>query len=137
VAATGAGRVAAALPLRGPQADPTGALNRPGARAVAPASRINGVSHADIAMNAAAECFSIRHVCGFGDDLPEGMASLDRAISVESPTTRPVIQDGRKAAMVSFDVTADGFRAVPRTHLSLIAGGPALPPALCGAQAPY
>src|SRR5262249_32604573 len=126
VAATGAGRVAAALPLRGPQADPTGALNRPGARAVAPASRINGVSHADIAMNAAAECFSIRHVCGFGDDLPEGMASLDRAIAVESKTTRPVIQDGRKAALVSFDMTSDGFRAVPRTHLSVIAGALAL-----------
>ena len=25
--------------------------------------------------------------------------------------------------MISFDVTADGFRAVPRTHLNLIAGG--------------
>jgi len=37
-----------------------------------------------------------------------------------------VIQDGRKAAIISFDVTADGFRAVPRTHLSLIAGGLAL-----------
>ena len=31
-------------------------------------------------MNAAAEAFSIRHVCGFGSDLPEGMASLDNAI---------------------------------------------------------
>ena len=28
--------------------------------------------------------------------------------------------------MISFDVTADGFRAVPRTHLNLIAGGLAL-----------
>ena len=37
-----------------------------------------------------------------------------------------MIQDGRKAALISFDVTADGFRAVPRTHLSLIAGGLAL-----------
>jgi hypothetical protein len=34
---------------------------------------IDGVSHADLAMNAAAEAFSIRHVCGFGSDLPEGM----------------------------------------------------------------
>ena len=36
-------------------------------------------------MNAAAEAFSIRHVCGFGSDLPEGMASLDHAILRESP----------------------------------------------------
>src|ERR1035437_8998749 len=41
-------------------------------------------------------------------------------------TTRAVTQDGRRAAIISFDVTADGFRAVPRTHLNLIAGGLAL-----------
>ncbi|MGQ0683956.1 AMP-binding protein [Bradyrhizobium sp.] len=126
LAAHRAGLVVAALPLLWRQAELTVALNRTGARAVVTASRIDGVSHADIAMNAAAECFSIRHVCGFGDDLPEGMASLDRAIALESQTTRTVIQDGRKAALVSFDVTSDGFRAVPRTHLSVIAGGLAL-----------
>ena len=82
--------------------------------------------YSDIAMNAAAEAFSIRHVCGFGNDLPEGMASLDNAIFRESPTTRAVIQDGRKAALISFDVTADGFRPVPRAHLGLIAGGLAM-----------
>ena len=51
------------------------------------------------------------------------MASLDHAILRESTTTRDVIQDGRKAALISFDLTSDGFRAVPRTHLGLIAGG--------------
>ncbi|HKU09260.1 MAG TPA: class I adenylate-forming enzyme family protein [Bradyrhizobium sp.] len=126
LAAHRAGLVVAALPLLWRQAELTVALNRTGARAVVTASRIDGVSHADIAMNAAAECFSIRHVCGFGDDLPEGMASLDHAIAAESRTTRAVVQDGRKAALVSFDVTSEGFRAVPRTHLSLIAGGLAL-----------
>src|SRR5215469_11640152 len=88
--------------------------------------RIDGISHADLAMNAAAEAFSIRHVFGFGSDLPEGMASLDQAIERPSSTARAVIQDGRKAAIISFDVIGDGFRAVPRTHLSLIAGGLAL-----------
>jgi hypothetical protein len=54
------------------------------------------------------------------------MASLDLAISNGSTTSRAVVEDGRKAAVISFDVTSDGFRPVPRTHLNLIAGGLAL-----------
>jgi hypothetical protein len=77
-------------------------------------------------MNAAAEAFSIRHVCGFGNDLPEGMASLDQALVSGSETSRVITHDGRRAAIISFDVTAEGFCAVPRTHLSLIAGGLAM-----------
>jgi hypothetical protein len=126
LAAHRAGLIVALLPLLWRQAELTVALNRTGARAIVTTSKINGVVHADLAMNAAAEAFSIRHVCGFGDELPEGMASLDLALSGESAATRTVTQDGRRAAMISFDVTADGFRAVPRTHLSLMAGGLAL-----------
>jgi hypothetical protein len=126
LAAHRAGLVVALLPLLWRQAEVTVALNRTGARAIVTAERIDGVIHADLAMNAAAEAFSIRHVCGFGHDLPEGMASLDHAISGESTTSRAVTQDGRRAAIISFDVTAEGFRAVPRTHLNLIAGGLAL-----------
>ncbi len=126
LAAHRAGLVVALLPLLWRQAELTVALNRTGARAIVTSGKIDGVVHADLAMNAAAEAFSIRHVCGFGNELPEGMASLDLALSGESATTRAVTQDGRRAAIISFDVTADGFRAVPRTDLSLIAGGLAL-----------
>jgi hypothetical protein len=126
LAAYRAGLVVAVLPLLWRQAELTMALNRTAARAIVTTSKVDGIVYADLAMNAAAEAFSIRHVCGFGTDLPEGMASLDNAILRESPTTRAVIQDGRKAALISFDVTADGFRPVPRAHLSLIAGGLAL-----------
>lgn len=126
LAAHRAGLVVALFPLLWRQAELTVALNRTGARAIVTTARIDGVNHADLAMNAAAEAFSIRHVCGFGNDLPEGMASLDLAIENQSPTKRAVVQDGRKAAIISFDVTADGFRPVPRTHLQLIAGGLAL-----------
>src|SRR3984893_16805032 len=126
LAAHRAGLVVAPIPLLWRQAELTVALNRTGARAIVTAGKIDGVSHADLAMNAAAEAFSIRHVCGFGNELPEGMASLDLAIENQSSTTRPVVEDGRKAAIISFDVTAEGFRPVPRTHLHLIAGGLAL-----------
>ncbi len=126
LAAHRAGLIVALLPLLWRQADLTVALSRTGARAIVTTGKIDGVVHADLAMNAAAEAFSIRHVCGFGNELPEGMASLDLAISGQSATARAVTQDGRRAAVISFDVAADGFRAVPRTHLSLIAGGLAL-----------
>jgi AMP-binding enzyme len=126
LAAHRAGLVVALLPLLWRQAELTVALNRVGARAIVTTARIDGVNHAELAMNAAVEAFSIRHVCGFGSDLPEGMASLDLALEGRSTATRAVVQDGRKAAVISFDVTADGFRPVPRTHLSLIAGGLAL-----------
>jgi acyl-coenzyme A synthetase/AMP-(fatty) acid ligase len=126
LAAHRAGLVVALLPLLWRQAELVAALNRTGARAIVTTAKVDGVIQSDFVMNAAAEAFSIRHVCGFGSDLPEGMASLDQAMSRPSGAARHVIQDGRKAAIVSFDVTADGFRAVPRTHLSVIAGGLAL-----------
>jgi AMP-binding enzyme len=126
LAAHRAGLVVALLPQLWRQAELTVALNRTGARAIVTISRIDGVSHADLAMNAAVEAFSIRHVCGFGDDLPEGMACLDDVLANAPAAVPSATQDGRRAAIVSFDVTADGFRAVPRTHLHLIAGGLAM-----------
>jgi hypothetical protein len=126
LAAQRAGLVVALLPLLWRQAELTVALNRTGARAIVTTSRIDGVNHADLAMNAAVEAFSIRHVCGFGNDLPEGMASLDLVLADQSKASRDVAQDGRRAAIISFDITSDGFRSVPRTHLNLIAGGLAL-----------
>jgi hypothetical protein len=126
LAAHRAGLVVALLPQLWRQAELTVALNRTGARAIVTTSRIDGVGHADLAMNAAVEAFSIRHVCGFGADLPEGMASLDEVMANGPAALPSATQDGRRAAIISFDVTADGFRAVPRTHLNLIAGGLAI-----------
>ncbi|MDE2377539.1 AMP-binding protein [Bradyrhizobium sp.] len=126
LAAHRAGLVVAVLPLLWRHAELTAALNRTAARAIVTMSKIDGVAYSDLAMHAAAEAFSIRHVCGFGSELPEGMASLDEVLERDPGTTRRVIQDGRKAAMISFDVTAEGFRPVPRPHFSLIAGGLAI-----------
>jgi hypothetical protein len=126
LAAQRAGLVVAVLPLLWRHAELTAALNRTAARAIVTMSKVDGVIYSDLAMHAAAEAFSIRHVCGFGAELPEGMASLDDVLARAPGTTRSVIQDGRKAAMISFDVTAEGFRPVPRPHFSVIAGGLAI-----------
>ena len=123
LAAHRAGLVVALIPQLWRQAELVAALNRTSARAIVTMDRIEGILHSDVAMNAAAEVFSIRHVAGFGHALPEGMASLDDALARDVKPSRTAIQDGRKAAIISFDVTTDGFRAVPRPHLSLIAGG--------------
>src|ERR1700744_896241 len=80
LAAHRAGLVVALFPLLWRQTDLVAALNRTSARAIVTSARVDGLVHADLAMNAAAEAFSIRHVCGFGSDLPEGMASLDDAL---------------------------------------------------------
>jgi AMP-binding enzyme len=126
LAAQRAGLVVAVLPLLWRHAELTAALNRTAARAIVTMSKVDGVIFSDLAMHAAAEAFSIRHVCGFGAELPEGMASLDDVLARAPGTTRSVIQDGRKAALISFDVTAEGFRPVPRPHFSMIAGGLAI-----------
>ena len=126
LAAFRAGLVVALLPQLWRQADLATALNRIGARAIVTASRIDGVSHADIAMQAAADVFSIRNVFGFGDHLPEGMAGLDDVIArPPSPALFPAI-DPRRLALITFDVTADGLRSIPRSHMSLMAAGLAI-----------
>src|SRR5207248_858894 len=89
LAAYRAGLVVAVLPLLWRQAELVAALNRTAARAIVTSSRVDGVGYADLAMNAAAEAFSIRHVCGFGKVLPVGMASLDRPRGSPSSTRLP------------------------------------------------
>ncbi|MDB5521689.1 MAG: putative acid-CoA ligase [Tardiphaga sp.] len=126
LAAHRAGLVVALLPQLWRQAELTVALNRTGARAIITSRLIDGIDHADLAMNAAAEAFAIRYVGGFGADLPDGMISLDAVIAEGGGAMPAVAQDARRAAIISFDVLDDGFRAVPRTHLNLIAGGLAI-----------
>lgn len=123
LAAHRAGLVVALMPQLWRHADLAVALNRIGARAIVGCSRIDGVSHADLVMNAAVEAFSIRHVCGFGPNLPEGMVPLDDLITDGGAMAPAMAPDARQAALISFDVTNEGLLAVPRTHLNLISGG--------------
>lgn len=123
MAALRAGLVVALLPQLWRQSELTIALNRVGARALAGVSRIEIVDHGELALHAAAEAFSIRQVFGFGNDLPEGMTPLEVTTSGMNGWLSPVLPDARRPAIISFDVTPDGFRAIPRNHLQLISGG--------------
>lgn len=126
MAALRAGLVVALLPQLWRQSELTIALNRIGARAFAGVGRIELVDHGELALNAAVEAFSIRHVFGFGSNLPEGMTPLEIVTSGMNGWLPPVVPDARKPAIISFDVTPEGFRAIPRNHLQLISGGLAI-----------
>jgi hypothetical protein len=123
LAASRAGLVAALLPQLWRGADLGAALNRIGARAIVTCGEIDGVDHADLAMNAAVETFSIRHVCGFGANLPDGMVALDEALALAPAAVPALPEEVRRAAVITFDVTTDGLRVVPRSHAAMIAGG--------------
>ncbi len=122
-----AGMIAAPLPLLWRKRDIVSALRPLGAKALITSSLIGSVAHAEIAMQAAAELFSVRYVCAFGSDLPDGVVSLDgiftsaAATAAQTPT-----RDGDAAdhvAVITFEETADGIRAVARSQRQLIAGG--------------
>ena len=123
LAAIRAGMTVALLPQLWRQSELTAALTRIGARTLVSLGRIELVDHGDLAMNAAAEVFSIRHVFGFGKNLPDGMTQLDIAAHSRAEFDSPPKLDPRQPAIVTFDVTADGLCAVPRNHIQLIAGG--------------
>ncbi len=124
LAAWRAGLTVALLPQLWRRAELADALGRVSARAVICAGRIEIVDHAELARDAAADAFSVRHVFGIGDNLPDGVTALD--INAEYEPQHPLPLDARKAAIVSFDVTPDGFLAAPRSHVNLIAGGLAI-----------
>ncbi|MDQ8728894.1 class I adenylate-forming enzyme family protein [Bradyrhizobium sp. LHD-71] len=123
LAAARAGLVVAPLPQLWRQAELTDALNRIGARCIVGTTWIDSVDHAEIAMNAAAEAFSIRHVCMFGAGVPEGMVALDEVAFGRHPVHALSERDPSRANFISFDTTPEGLRAVPRTQMQIIAGG--------------
>jgi hypothetical protein len=121
-----AGMIAAPLPLLWRKQDMVAALSAVGASAIITRSRIGAVAHADIACQAAAELLSIRQVCGFGRDLPDGVVSLDECLDAPPVNFAPPARAGEAAdyvAVVTFETAPAGLIAVARNHTELIAGG--------------
>ena len=121
-----AGMIAAPVPLLWRKHDMVAALGRVGAKVIMAGSGAG----AEVAMQAAAELFPIRYVCGFGVDLPDGVAALDDVFAPgPADAIHPPARAGNPAAhiaVVTFDVTAAGITPVARNHLELIAGGVAV-----------
>ena len=76
-----AGMVAVPLPCSGGKPRSYRLSVALGAKAIVTCSRIGTEEQAEIAMQSAADLFSVRHVCGFGHGLPDGLVSLDDIFS--------------------------------------------------------
>ncbi len=118
--------IAVPLPLLWRMQDIVPALSPIGAKAIITSARIGAHPQAEIAMQVAAELFPIRYVCGFGQDLPDGVVPLDESVPASAEFFQPSARPGDAAAhvaVVTFDVTSDGLVLVARNHRELIAGG--------------
>jgi len=124
-----AGMIAAPLPLLWRRADAVAALGRIGAKALITCGRADGFSHCQLAMRIASELFSIRYVCAFGPNLPDGVVPLDELLTAETRDPLPPLDRDRinnaaaHVGLVTFEVCNNGIVPVARNHLEMIAGG--------------
>jgi hypothetical protein len=122
-----AGMIAAPLPLLWRRADVVTALKRLGAKALISCGRVGSFDPCGFAMHAAAEAFSIRYVCGFGANLPDGMVPFDDLLTLASPDPLParrpdhLFSPAAHLAVITWDVGIDGLFPVARNHLELLA----------------
>ena len=124
-----AGMIAAPLPLLWRRADAIAALTRIGGKALITCGHVGGFNHCEFAMRVASEIFSIRYVCGFGGNLPDGVVPFDDLVTAERLDPVAPFERERQhnaaahIAPISFDVGDNGIVPVARNHLELLAGG--------------
>jgi AMP-binding enzyme len=122
-----AGMIAAPLPLLWRRRDLVDALGRVSAKAILTCARAGNASPADAAMHTAAALFPIRHICGFGQNLPDGVVSIDDVFAPggthgSALPSRPDSAASHLAA-ITFDIDARGANPVARNHIEVISGG--------------
>jgi hypothetical protein len=124
-----AGMIAASLPLLSRRTDAVAGLARIGAKALFTCSRVGTFNHGQHALAVAADVFSIRYVCGFGNNLPDGVVSFDDLFAAEkldpiAPENTERQGDGSAhVAAITFDTNESGIVPVARNHAELLAGG--------------
>ncbi len=121
-----AGMIAAPLPLLWRRRDLVDALGRVSAKAIVTCARAGNAAPAEVAMHTAAALFPIRHICAFGQNLPDGIVSIDDVFAPggSDGSAMPVRPDAAAhVAAVTFDVDARGIIPVARNHIEIISGG--------------
>ena len=124
-----AGMTVAALPLLFRRSDAATALARVGAKAIISCDRVGSFAQADCAMNVAADVFSIRYVCAFGENPPDGVVSFSDLVAAEIPDPPPAEPIARRSnaaahiALITFELGEGGIVPVARSHAELLAGG--------------
>jgi acyl-CoA synthetase (AMP-forming)/AMP-acid ligase II len=123
-----AGMIVALLPLLWRRTDAVAALARIGAKALIVCGRVGASNHCQFALQTAAEVFSIRYVCAFGADLPDGVVPFDDLFSQNPSGHLLPLDRGREdafahVAAITFDVGESGLVPVARTHSEVLAGG--------------
>ncbi len=124
-----AGMIAAPMPLLWRRAEAVAALGRVGAKALITCGHVGAFDHGHFAMRVAAEVFSIRYVCAFGDNLPDGVVPFDDLFTAEKLDPIPPLDHERQSyaaahvAAVTFDVDDGGVVPVARNHPELLAAG--------------
>ncbi len=127
-----AGMTAAPLPLLWRHAEAVAALARIGAKALITCGRVGAFNHAQFAMGVAADVFSIRYVCAFGQALPDGVVAFDDLITAGAGEPAALADHHRtddadtRLAAITFDIGDGGIVPVARTHRELLAGGMAI-----------
>ena len=84
-----AGMIVAAAALLCRRADAAAALARVGAKAMITCGRVGDFDHAQCAMRVAADVFAIRYVCGFGENLPDGVVPFDDLFTADKLDSCP------------------------------------------------
>ncbi|NVO13797.1 MAG: AMP-binding protein [Rhodoplanes sp.] len=122
-----AGMIAAPVPLLWRRAELAAALARVSAKAIVAGGRIGGTDLAEVAMTAAADAFTVRAVCAFGRDLPDGVVPLDPLLTAPAggpfQAAERAINPAAHVAIVTFDTDLGGPLPVGRSHVELLAAG--------------
>lgn len=128
-----AGLIAMPLPLLWRRGDVAAALARVGAKGIVAGGSAGDADLATIALEAAADTFSVRAVCGFGTfgaALPDGLVPLDPLLAgthepdgALCPVIERPVNPAAHVAAVTFEASEIGPIAVGRSHVELLAAG--------------